>query len=158
MGKYKIEIKWGVVITLAMIAWLVVEKMAGWHDELIESHAAMTNLFTVVALVIYYFALLDKRKHDLGGKMTWTDGFMCGFAITVVAALLNPIAQLLLLYVISPEFLKNLADYMVQMGHMSRSEAGGVFTPVYIIIQGFLGALMMGVLVSALVAIITQKK
>jgi len=158
MGSYKTEIKWGLIFTAVLILWMVFEWAMGWHGERIDQHATMTNIFAIVAIVVYVIAFLDKRKRDFGGTMTWAQGFMTGFAITVVVAILSPVAQWIIHTFISPEFFENMIDHSVDTGNMSRSEARGYFNLKSYMIQGSLGALMMGVVTSAIVAVFTRKK
>ncbi len=158
MNKYKTELKWGVIFIGVLILWMVFERLMGWHGENIESHATMTNFFALIAVVIYVIAFLDKRKKDYGGYMTWTQGFMTGFAITVVVAVLSPLAQWVIHAFISPDFFDNMIDQAVQTGQMSRSEATGYFNLKSYMVQGSLGALMMGAITSAIVAVFTMKK
>ena len=51
-----------------------------------------------------------------------------------------------------------MIDHSVQTGQMSRSEAAGYFNLKSYMIQGSLGAFMMGVITSAIVAVFTMKK
>jgi hypothetical protein len=158
MEKFKTELKWGLIFTAVLLLWMIFEKLMGWHGENIESHATMTNIFALIAVIVYVIAFLDKRKNDYNGYMTWTQGFMTGFYITVVVAVLSPLAQWIIHGLISPEFFENIIDYSVQTGKMSRSEAEGYFNMSSYMIQGSLGALMMGVVTSAIVAAFTMKK
>ena len=158
MVKFRTELKWGVIFVVILMLWMVFEKLMGWHGENIESHASMTNIFALIAVVVYVFALIDKRKNDFGGYMTWTQGFMAGFAITVVVAVLSPLVQWVIHAFISPDFFDNMIDHSVQTGQMSRSEAAGYFNLKSYMIQGSLGAFMMGVITSAIVAVFTMKK
>jgi len=158
MVKFKTELKWGLIFIAVLLLWMLFEKFMGWHGENIESHATMTNFFALIAVVVYVIAFLDKRKNDYDGYMNWTQGFMTGFYITVVVAVLSPLAQWIIHGLISPEYFENIIDYSVQTGKMSRSEAEGYFNLNSYMIQGSLGALMMGVVTSAIVAAFTMKK
>lgn len=158
MGRYKTEIKWGLIFTAALILWMVFEWAMGWHGERIEQHATMTNIFALVAIVVYVMAFLDKRTRDYDGTMTWAQGFMTGFVITVVVAVLSPLAQWIIHTFISPDFFENMIDLSVETGKMSRSEATGYFNLNSYMIQGSLGALMMGIVTSAIVAVFTRRK
>ncbi len=51
----------------------------------------MTNFFAIIAIAVYVFALLDKRKRDFGGRMTWIQGFVSGVIISIIVALLSPL-------------------------------------------------------------------
>lgn len=158
MVKFKTELKWGLIFIVVLMLWMIFEKLMGWHGENIESHAIMTNIFALIAVVVYVIAFLDKRKNDFDGYMTWTEGFMTGFAITIVVAVLSPLAQWIIHAFISPEFFDNMVDHAVQTGRMSRSEATGYFNLKSYMIQGSLGAFMMGVVTSAIVAVFTMRK
>jgi hypothetical membrane protein len=158
MGTYKTEIKWGVIFTLVMLLWMVFERLMGWHGENIEQHATMSIIFAVVAIAIYVFALLDKRKNDLGGRMTWSQGFASGFWITLVVVVLSPLAQFITHTVISPDFFNNMTNYAVESGNMTREQAESYFSMRNYLIQSAVGALGLGVVTSAVVAIFTKKK
>lgn len=158
MGKYKTEIKWGVIFTVVMLLWMVFERLMGWHGENIEQHATMSIIFAVLAIAIYVFALLDKRNNDLGGRMTWSQGFASGFWITLVVVVLSPLAQYITHTVISPDFFSNMRDYAVESGNMTREQAESYFSMRNYLMQSAVGALGLGVVTSAVVAIFTKKK
>ena len=158
MGTYKTEIKWGVIFTLVMLLWMVFERLMGWHGENIDQHATMSIIFAVVAIAIYVFALLDKRNNDLGGSMTWSQGFARGFWINMVVVLLSPLAQYITHTVISPDFFSNMTNYAVESGNMTREQAESYFSMRNYLMQSAVGALGLGVVTSAIVAIFTKKK
>lgn len=70
MKKYRIELKWAFIFTVLALLWMVFEKAMGWHDELIAQHATYTNFFSIVAILVYVFALIDKRNNYYNGIMT----------------------------------------------------------------------------------------
>ena len=158
MHNYKLEIKWGVLFTLITLLWILFERMMGWHSANIEEHASGSLFFALPAIAVYIAALLDKRKNEFDGVMTWKQGLMTGFYVTVVVVLLNPVAQVLIHTVLSPDYLQNMADYSVASGNMEREDAEAYFSLTNYIIQGIVGAFFMGVVTSALVAVFTRKK
>ena len=157
MKKFKIEIKWGVIFTIVTLLWLLFERLMGWHGENIDEHASMTIWFAVPAILVYLLALLDKRKNDLDGAMTWLQGLMTGFYITLVVVALSPFAQLFIHNVITPEYFQNMIDYAVSSSNMERGEAEEYFSIGNYIKQGLIGSFFMGVVTSAVVAIFTRK-
>ena len=157
MEKYKIEIKWGVIFTIVTLLWLLFERLMGWHGENIDEHATMTIWFAVPAILVYLLALLDKRKNDLDGAMTWLQGLMTGFYITLVVVALSPFAQQFIHYVITPDYFQNMIDYAVSSGNMERGEAEEYFSIGNYIKQALIGSFFMGVVTSAVVAIFTRK-
>ncbi len=158
MKNFLTEFKWGVVFTLISLLWIAFEKLQGWHGPKIEQHATYTNFFALVAIVVYVFALLDKRKRDLGGYMTWKQGFFSGAIVSVVVALLSPVSQWITHEVISPEYFSNVIEYSVANNLISAEEARKNFNLSSYIIQGTSFALLVGLATSALVAIFTRRK
>lgn len=156
MKKLNTEIKWGLIFTALMLLWMGFEKLMGWHGEHIEQHATMSILFSVVAIAIYLFALLDKRKSDLNGHMTWSQGFVSGFWISLVVVVLSPLAQYITHTFISPDFFSNMAAHAVESGQMRREQAETYFSMRNYLMQSIVGALGLGVVTSAIVAVFTK--
>lgn len=158
MKKFSIEIKWGIIFSVVSLLWMFLEKGLGWHDENIAQHAIYTNIFAIVAILLYVFALLDKRKNFYNGKMTWTQGFVSGIIISVVVAILSPLAQYITHEFITPDYFTNVIDYSVESGAMTREAAEEYFNLKSYIIQSFFFALVVGVVTSAIVAFFVRRK
>jgi hypothetical protein len=67
MKNLKIEIKWAIIFMLSIFIWMLIEKALGWHDEKIADHAVYTNIFALVAIGVYVFALSDKKRNFYKG-------------------------------------------------------------------------------------------
>ena len=158
MNKYQIEFKWAIIFSLATLAWMVLEKTLGWHDELIGKHAIYTNLFAIVAITIYVLALLDKRKTVHNGKMNWKQGFISGIILSVIIALFSPIIQYITNTGISPDYFPNAIKYIVDSGKMGQETAESYFNLKSYVLQGVFGALSMGIVTSAIVALFVRKQ
>lgn len=158
MKRFAIEIKWGVIFTVISLLWMYLEKTLGWHDELIAKHAIYTNIFGIVAILIYVFALLDKRKNFFKGKMNWSQGFVSGIVVSIVVAVLTPLAQYITHAYITPQYFPNIIDHAVENGSMTREAAEEYFNLTSYILQSFFFALVVGVVTSAIVALFVRKK
>ena len=158
MKKYAIEIKWGIVFMVVALLWMWLERLMGLHDEHIADHALYTNLFTIPAIAAYVIALLDKRRNYYSGVMTWKEGFRSGFVITVIVTILSPLAQVITIEVITPEYFANVIAYSVSQGKMTQEDAESYFNLKNYMIQAPVGSLIMGMATSAVIAIFTQKK
>jgi hypothetical protein len=159
MKKFSTELKWGVIFAIATLLWMGIEKAMGWHGEHIEQHPTMTNLFAIIAIALYVFALLDKRKRDFRGSMTWMQGFVSGVIISVVVAVLSPLTQWITHTYISPEYFDNMIDYSVKAGYYNTEvDARTYFNLQAYVLQSAVGALLMGVVTSAIVAIFVRNK
>ncbi|SDR69851.1 DUF4199 domain-containing protein [Christiangramia echinicola] len=157
MKKYSIEIKWGIIFSLVSLVWMFLEKGLGWHDENIAQHAIYTNFFAIIAIALYVLALLDKRKNYFNGTMTWTQGFISGIVISIVVAILSPLAQYVTHEFITPDYFDNVIAYSVESGAMTQEAAEEYFNLTSYIIQSFFFALVVGVVTSAIVAYFVKK-
>ena len=158
LKNYKIEIKWGLIFALMTLVWVALEKLGGFHDVRIEQHAIVTNLISIPAIAIYVFALLDKKRNFFNGKMTYLQGFVSGLIITLVVTILSPVTQSIVSYVITPDFFDSFIQFTVESGKKTLEEAQAYFNNRNYVIQGLIGAPVMGIMTSAIVAIFTKSR
>lgn len=158
MNKFKTEIKWGILFTIAGLLWVLLEKTMGWHDLQIDKHPIYTNFFAIVAIVIFILALREKRNNDLGGSMSWKQGFVSGIIISGVVALLAPLSQYITHTIISPKYFTNAITHAVDANKMTLESAETYFSLGSYIIQSVFFALVSGVVTSAIVAMFLKKK
>lgn len=158
MKNISIEIKWAFIFVFMMLAWILFEKSLGWHDELIDQHSSFTNLVAIPSIIIYVFALLDKKKNYYHGQMSYKNGFLSGVIISVIVAVLSPFTQYITVEYITPDFFNNMIEYSVSSGALNQEEAEAWFNLKSYMIQSVIGALVMGVITSAIVAIFTKSK
>lgn len=158
MSKYRTEVLWGVLFIFVMLIWMLFERLMGWHTVKIADHATYTNIFAVVAVLVYVVALLDIRKKKYGGAMSWKEGFFSGLILTIVAAMLSPLAQYVSLGVISPDYFQNAINYAVENKIQSREEAEAYFNMKSYILMAFPFAIITGIITSAVVAVFVRSK
>lgn len=147
-----LEAFWALIFIAAMVAWMLIERMVGLHSVYIEHHPLFTNIFAVIAIAIYVLALRHKRERFYDGVMSWQQGFYAGLVITLIIALLSPLTQWVIHTLITPYYLINAATYAVENDVMTASQAAEYFNLTAYIIQAFFGALILGVVTSAVVA------
>jgi hypothetical protein len=158
MKNIKIEIKWAFIFALMSLVWMVLERSVGLHDTHIDKHATYTNLIAIPAVAVYVFALLDKRKNYFHGKMTYMQGFLSGLIITVFVTILSPLTQYITSTFITPDYFQNAIAYGISSGKTTPEAAEDYFNLENYIVQGLIGAPVMGLLTTAIVAIFTRKK
>jgi len=158
MKKLKIEFKWAIVFTITLLAWMLLEKTLGWHEENIANHWWLTMLFAPFAIFIYLLAVREKRRRVYNKKMTWLQGFISGVILTVFVALLSPISQYITHNYITPEYFKTVIEYSVTNDLMTRTKANDYFNITHYMWQSVFGALVFGVGTAAIVAVFTRKK
>jgi hypothetical protein len=158
MKHIKIELKWAFIFTFLSLAWMLLERSFGWHDENIANHYWLTMLFAPFAILMYVLEMREKRRRALDKKMTWLQGFLSGTVMSVFVALLSPIAQYVTHNYITPEYFNNVIEYSVTNDLMTRTKANEYFNITNYIWQSAFGALGMGVVTSAIVALFLRRK
>ena len=158
MKKLSIEIKWGVIFAVFTLLWMAMERVLGWHDTHIDKHAVYTNLFAISAIILTVLTLLDKRKNYFNGKMSWKQGFLTGIGLTFVIALLSPLSMWITNSLITPHYIENVIAHSVETGKLTQEAAEKYFSMGSYILQSVIGAIVMGVVTSAVVAFFTKKK
>ena len=157
MKNLKIEIKWAIIFALMTLLWMVLEKAVGLHDVHIDKHMTYTNFFAIPAIAVYVFALLEKRKNHYHGKMTYMQGFICGLIITLFVTILSPLTQYITSTFITPDYFQNAIETGVSTGKTTQEAGEAYFNLENYIIQGLIGAPVMGMITTAIVAIFTRK-
>jgi hypothetical protein len=157
MKKIKIELKWALIFVAMMLLWMLLERLFGLHDRNIEHHPLVTNFVAIPAIIIYVLALLDKRRKDFNGQMSYLQGFTSGVIITVIVTILSPLTQIITSLVITPDFFANMIGYAVHTGTMSRPEAEAYFNLNNYLLQTIMFTPIMGIATSAVVAVFTRR-
>lgn len=155
---YRIEIKWGVIFIVMMLLWTFLEKSVGLHSQYISLHPVYSNFVIIPSVIIFVLALLDKKKNFYNGSMTYKEGFVTGFYITTIIAILSPISQFIATEIISPEYFNNVIRFSVKQGNMSQQEAVKYYSLFNYMIFSFIGAFILGTIISSIVAAFVKTK
>lgn len=158
MLKYKIEIKWAFIYSIASLAWMVFEKEMGWHDVHISKHPLYSTLFSFIGIIIYYFALREKKIVAYHSIIHWKEAFIAGAIMTVFVALLAIPVFYLTVNIVSPSFFSNMIDYAVASKVYTVEQAQSYFNTQSYLLQVIGGSLSMGIVTSAVIAYIIQTK
>jgi hypothetical protein len=159
MKNIKTEIKWSVIFSIVALLWMVLEKLSGLHGKYIDYHLYLTNLFAIPAIVVMVMALKDKKKFFYRGNMSYMQGLISGIFLSLFIALLSPLTQWITSYVITPEYFPNVIKRSVELGYYKTIvEAKANFNYQNYAIQGFIGALIMGIVTTAIAMIFIRTK
>ncbi|ADQ16658.1 hypothetical protein Lbys_0917 [Leadbetterella byssophila DSM 17132] len=156
----KMEIKWAIIFSVVGLIWMVLENVTGLHGKYIDYHMYLTNLFAVPAIYIMLRALQEKKRIDYQGNMTYMQGLLSGLIFSIFIAILSPITQYITSYIIAPEYFENAIKRSVELGYFGTTEeAEAQFNFKNYVISGAIGALLMGIITSAIAMIFirTQK-
>lgn len=158
MKNIRIEIKWSIIFVLMSLLWMLLERLVGLHDTHIELHAGLTNLFAIPAILVYVFALLDKRKNFYGGLISYKQAFISGLVISLIVAVLSPLSQYITSAIITPHYFENAIDFAVSSGAMDQAAAEAYFNLNQYIILSLISAPLLGIITTAIVALFVKKK
>lgn len=153
------EIKWAIIFTIVVLLWMVLEKISGLHDQYIDYHLYLTNLFAIPAIIMMVMALKEKKRKDYQGRMTYKQGFISGLILSVFIAVLSPLAQYITSYYITPDYFPNVIKRSVELGYYADTTAAEAnFNYQNYTIQGAIGALVMGIITTAIAMIFIRTK
>ena len=153
-----IELKWAVVLTFTGLLWMVLERLVGLHDQYISKHAVYTNFVFIPFIILFALAIREKREKFYDGNMTWMEGFKSGFIVSIIMALLSPLAQWITNNVIAPDFFANAIAYGIESGQFDNVEEGSKsFNPALYMKIAPVATLFSGMLISAIVCIFVKR-
>lgn len=159
MNNLKIEIKWALIFTIVALAWMLLEKLSGLHDQHIAYHMYLTNLFAIPAIIMMVLALKDKKKYYYQGQMTYVQGLISGALVSLFVAILSPLSQWITTNIISPSYFPNVINYSVEQGYYENVEAASAyFNYSSYAVQSAIGALVMGIITTAIAMIFLRTK
>lgn len=155
----KFEVKWAFIFVIVSLLWMTFEKMMGWHERPgIANHATYTMIFMIPAILVYVFAMRDVKQNRFEGTMNWKQGFLSGLGITLVVTLLSPLSQYITSEIITPEYFNNVIEYTVTELGKNQTEMEANFNLKNYIMQATIGALIIGIVTSAIVALFVRSK
>jgi hypothetical protein len=159
MNNLKIEFKWAVVFSVVGLIWMALEKTTGLHSTNIDYHIYLTNLFAIPAIWVMILALRDKRNNFYNGNITYIEGFISGFFLSLFIASISPLTQYITSYIISPEYFPNVIKRSVEIGYYAtKQEAEANFNYPNYALKGAIGSLVMGIVTSSIVMLFFKTK
>jgi hypothetical protein len=154
--KNKTEIKYALGFFMMTLFWMAMERLFGLHSTYIEKHATYTNLYAIPSVLIYVFALLEKRK-SYNGIITYGQAFKCGLLMTVYITLLSPVSQYITSVYITPHYFENAINYTVTTGKMTQDAAIAEFNLNNYLMYSVIGSIVMGLFTTGLVSLFVKR-
>jgi hypothetical protein len=148
MANLRIEIKWAIYFAGMTLAWMALEKMSGLHGKYIDYH-----------LWFMVLALQDKKKNFFHGRMSYRQGLISGILLSAFIALLSPLTQWIITYVITPDYFQTVIKRSVEIGYYPTTEAAAAqFNYKNYAINSTLFAFVFGAITTAIAMIFIQTK
>lgn len=158
---------YGGLVALASVVWLLLEHALGFRGENIETgqytgYVAM--LFPIIGIVM---AIWSAKRAD-PGPFSFGDGFKLGLAVTAVSAVLGAIFFYIYVTALNPDYAQTLqaaTEAQLQKQGLSgreleqaQSMQAGLTSPAALSIFSLFGSVLVGLVVSAVVAAIMRRK
>jgi hypothetical protein len=144
----KIALKYGLLITAVVVAWIVIVRLLMGVGAESKANMIAPVLFNVAA-ILAIFSGIRARKNQLGGALSFKTGLKTGVGISLVYAV-----SACLFFVI---------EFLVAGPKLLLSEPGAQGRPVWQIAALaytglFLGALIFGLIYSALISFFLARR
>ncbi|MEK7253810.1 MAG: DUF4199 domain-containing protein [Bacteroidota bacterium] len=107
------EIKWAIIATIVLFVWLLLEKLLGLHaPEKLATWMIVDFIASILIFIaIYYMTTRDKRDVELGGVMSWKQGFWAAAVMTLIFIPLSSLVVYIFIKFVSPELPGSLTSY-----------------------------------------------
>lgn len=158
MKNYQTELKWAGIFFLMYLAWMFMEHLCGLHERHIQYQQLVSTFVLLPSLLIYVFALREKKLKVFQGTITFRQAFKSGMLLTLFIVLLSPVSQLISTGLISPEYFENMREFAVSSRQMSAEEAESRLNILAFIVQSVVGGLVTGAVFSALVSLLIRNR
>ena len=156
MKKFTVEIRWAIRYIFVYIAWVFLEKGMGVYSTNIASYPNYSMGFYALALLLYILAINDKKKQIFHNSMSWKQGCVSGIYLSIGIGILMPFCQAIVHKFIAPEFFPNMIQYAVSKNYMQPAAAAEYYSLYTYIFQSLFFSLSIGVVFSAIAALILR--
>lgn len=157
MHKIKIELLFAIICSIVIMLWAILEKYLGFQDYKIDQQMYFSLLLAFPLFVIIFFALKTKINKYYHGKISFKNGVISGIVLSLFIALLFPIVQWIISFVISPDYFKNAINHNLGSGYYKTfTDAKAQYNYANFVRQGILKFLSLGVICSAIIMLILR--
>lgn len=144
----KIPLKYGLLITLGVIAWVLITRSLITNPQSIVHTLGGPVFFNVLQFAMIYLGL-KALEHQRGDRPTFKEGLKTGVGISFVYGLTASIFFVIVLMIVGTKWLA--------------SEPGAANAPLSRILLGaflglFLGAMLFGLIYSTVLSFFTAKR
>ena len=164
---FKSEIRTGILLSVGLFLWLMLEFFLGFHTTRIDYHPFINWLSIVIPIAGIYWSMKVKRDREYAGKISFVQALKSGFVVTAIMSLLGPIMVFVYVSAINPLFFSTmLAHSKVMIEGLNISivdkekmieESTRNFSTSSYLIQSFIGSLIMGTVLSLLTAALMKR-
>jgi len=165
-----VGVRYGLIAALVLVAVGLVFHVTGFAD-----YTGQNSTFTWINNIITWGILggamvlaMKQHRDELGGYMTFGRGFMVGFWVTLIIAVVTAIWSYVFFSFIAPDVIDIIGeaqrDAMIDQGmsdeqiEQAMGFSSWMMNPVMLSLFGAIGTLVLGIIISLIVAAIMQRK
>ena len=164
----KLEVKYGLITGGGIALWVLGEFVLGLHTVRLDLGEYSGYLSIIVPIIVFYFALKEKKDKELNGMLSIKQALKSGFLISLVAG-----TVIALFFYVYPTFIN---PQWMQLGlefERNKMIASGVpleqvlaqiddlqalYTVPVQMGAAFVGTILQGVIISLAMALVLRKK
>ena len=125
----KLALKYGILVTLVIAAWVALKHFA-LHLEPQTAQFADLGIFNLTAITGLALGIREKRRMN-GGTLTYGDGLITGIKIAVTYAVLTSAYFALLLATVGPKMMQQEGETSVVKAFLGVSIGFAIFGTVF---------------------------
>jgi hypothetical protein len=160
---WNVALKYGVITSIASFIFGLIVYATGIYLK-----SGINYLYYVLLAVGIVFAIKERRDKDLGGYISYGQGFNTGLLVSLVTALIGVVTGYIMMNWIAPEMLGEILKVseqkMIERGMSEDQIKVGMemtkrfTTPLWIAVWGFVGITIIGIIMSLIAAAIFKKQ
>lgn len=143
-------VKYALIMCAVVIVCLLLMHATGQYTDF-DTQSPFQITFLLAPFIVWFLGL-NARKKELKGKLTFTQGVMEGFKISLIFSIISPFIFAAYYLLINPEILK-----YVRTSYGMTGEADGMVIMVDMLVQ-FVSALILGTLYGAILSVFLKTK
>lgn len=159
---FSTALKYAIITAVAMFIFSIIMYITGMY-----LNSSMNWLSYVIMLAGLVFAVKDRRDKDLGGFISFGEGFKTGFIFCIITGAIGIVFSLIMMNFIAPdmidEILKKAETDMINKGlpdsqiQIAMEWTRKFTSPMWIAIWSLVGSAFIGSILSLIVAAIFKK-
>jgi hypothetical protein len=157
MSSYLYEVRYGLVLALATLAWITLEYAVGLHTTRIAYYPVVTKFLLLIHVSLMWRALKHRRDVLERGQLDWWQGMASGTVISVVAAAFAAPTIWIFTKFVNPNFFSAMIEFSMKNGdYMKTDHAEAYFNFIAYALQSTLGPVIFGFVASVALTTIAR--
>lgn len=107
------ELKWAVIFSVGMVAWVFMERIFGLHDQHLHALQSSRHAVMVFLMICYIAGLSERWRTCPDGRMLYWDGLVSCVTMTILVLLFMVPVNQFTLTIVSPDLVFNQAQYEI---------------------------------------------